>query len=458
MVPKCTRILGLFFIVIFLFAAMAFSEKVETIKLVVGKSRLIDSPVPVKRVSVGNPDIADVVVISPKQVHVNAKAPGVTNVILWREDGACKFYDLQVFADITQLKQKLNEVLPDEDIKVNAAQDSIILSGEVSSTVNLSIAVELAKPFASEGKVVNLMQVGGVQQVMIEVRVAEMGSHLMRRLGFNFSYFSGPDFGISLLRGLTRISEITAEGISAISATSPVNALFRFHHGRSSWTGFIDALKEEGIVKILAEPTLIAMSGQGAQFFAGGEFPVPVPQPGAGSAMVTIEWKKYGVELGFTPRVLSDNKISITVTPVVSELDYQNAVYMEGWRVPAVTERSASTTIELDDGQSFAIAGLLKEDVYQIINKFPVLGDIPILGALFRSSEFKRRESELVIIVTPHLVRPLDMARQTLPTDYYVEPDDFEFYLLGMMEGIEKKRCFMPREKMLEGGFGHILP
>jgi pilus assembly protein CpaC len=289
-----------------------------------------------------------------------------------------------------------------------------------------------------------------------------MGRKLMRRLGFNFSYFSGPDFGISLLNQLSSIQEITSEGIATMyAATPPVNALFRFHHGRASWTGFIDALKSEGIIKILAEPTLITLSGQKAEFLAGGEFPVPVPQPGMGIAMITIEWKKYGVALKFTPRVFSNDKISITVRPEVSDLDYENSIAMMGYVVPALTTRTASTTIELDDGQSFAIAGLLKEDVYQDIEKFPVLGDIPILGALFRSSEFRRRESELVIIVTPHLVKPLDMARQTLPTDGYVEPNDFEFYLLGLLEGIpkEKKRLsVVPKEEGLEGKFGHISP
>lgn len=442
MIARC-RILGLFFVaVLFVFVAAAFSEEVETIEMLVGKSQLVDSSVPISRVSVGNPDIVDVVVISLKQVLLNAKVPGVTNVILWKADNCYfKTFDVDVSADITQVKQKLKDVLPDEHIKIHAAGDSIILSGEVSSTVNISTAMELAKPFASKEKLVNLMQVAGVQQVMLEVRVAEMGRKLIRKLGINFSYLS-PDFQIGYFNELSK----------------GINLFLQFFSGSKSWTGFVDALKADGIIKILAKPTLITLSGQEAKFLAGGQFPVPVPQD---FNRVTIEWKDYGVELRFTPRVLSNDKISLTVLPGVSELDYEHAIQLSGFIIPALTTRYASTTIELDDGQSFAIAGLIKEDIYEDIEKFPFLGDIPILGAIFRSSEFKKRETELVIIVTPHLVKPLDMAKQTLPTDAYVEPDDFEFYIMGLMEGApkqEKAPLTLCTEEGFEGEFGHIAP
>ncbi len=451
---KLLCLVSMFFL--FLFVAVAFSADVKTTKMVVGKSRVIVTG-SITRVSVGNPDIADVVVISPKQVLVNAKAPGVTNVTLWRsDDNYYDSFDLHVSADITQLKQKLKEVLPDEDIKVHAAADSIILSGEVSSTVNLSIAIEMARPFAPKEKLVNLLQVGGVQQVMLEVRVAEMGRKLMKRLGFNFSFFDGKEFAVSLLNNLTGFSE--EEGMYTSTTGATINGLFRFYHGSQSWTGFIDALKGEGVTKILAEPTLITLSGQEAEFHVGGQFAVPEATK---DGEVTINWKDYGVTLQFTPRVLSNDKISMKVFPCVSELDWANSISSYGFVIPALTTRYASTTIELDDGQSFAIAGLLKEEVYEDIQKFPILGDIPILGALFRSSVFKRHETELIIIVTPHLVKPLDMDRQTLPTDAYVEPDDFEFYVMGFIEGIvkeEKRPSGLPREEGLEGKFGHIAP
>jgi pilus assembly protein CpaC len=214
----------------------------------------------------------------------------------------------------------------------------------------------------------------------------------------------------------------------------------------------------------LAEPTLITLSGKRANFLAGGEFPIPVPQGTGVGLVVTIQYKPFGVGLNFTPTVLSGNKINMEVAPEVSELDFSQAVTVNGFIIPSLTTRRVSTNIELGDGQSFAIAGLLKSDVRESVDKYPVLGDIPILGALFRSTSFQKNETELIILVTPHLVKPMDMAKQTLPTDQYVEPDDFEFYLLGKLEGEEKKKSSNPtssstglkREYGLEGKFGHI--
>jgi pilus assembly protein CpaC len=224
-------------------------------------------------------------------------------------------------------------------------------------------------------------------------------------------------------------------------------------------------MKVNGLIKVLAEPTLITTSGRPANFLAGGEFPVPVPQ-GQNSNMITIEYKTFGVGLAFTPTVLSSNKISMEVKPEVSELNFSNAIAISGFVIPSITTRRVSTVVELADGQSFAIAGLLKDDIREVVSKFPVLGEIPILGALFRSTSFQKNETELVIIVTPHLVKPLDMAKQTLPTDQYVEPNDFEFYLLGSLEGRAEptpRRSsgvlpLRPDQSGLEGDFGHIAP
>jgi pilus assembly protein CpaC len=232
-----------------------------------------------------------------------------------------------------------------------------------------------------------------------------------------------------------------------------INALFRFNSGGNTWTGLIDALKDDGLVKILAEPTLIALSGKTAEFLAGGEFPVPVPQ---GLGTVAIEYRSFGVRLAFTPTVLSESKINIEVNPEVSELDFTTAIRFEGFVVPGLTTRRASTSVELADGQSFAIAGLLKESLREDIAKYPLLGEIPILGALFRSQAFQKQETELIIIVTPHLVKPLDLAKQTMPTDYYIEPSDVEFYLLGLTEGREKQQPATSGE--LDGEFGHAMP
>lgn len=439
----------------------------KKLEVVVGKSIILKTGQAVKRVSVAAPEIADFILLSSREIHITGKAVGVTNLSLWQNKKLFAVYDLEVAYDISRLKQKLHDILPDEKgLRVIATHDSITLSGTVSSAGSLSHALALAEAYAPDGKVRNLLQVAGVQQVMLEVRAAEMSRSLTKRLGINFNYARGGNFGVSLLSGLTQLvdpddAHLTVPtdgsygaGPLGIFASPTVNALFRFNSGSTTWTGFIDALKDDGLVKILAEPTLIALSGKTANFLAGGEFPVPVPQ---GLGTVAIKYKSFGVRLSFTPTVLSENKININVEPEVSELDFATAVQFQGFVIPGLSTRRASTSVELADGQSFAIAGLLKENVREAISKVPLLGDIPILGALFRSQSFLKQETELVIIVTPHLVKPLDSEKQTLPTDYYIEPNNVEFYLLGLTEGREKQQPLNTRGE-LDGEFGHAMP
>ena len=433
------------------------TQDAQKLQLVVGKSIILKVTKPVKRISVADPEIADFVLISPYEIYIKGKAPGITNMTLWKNKSINAIYDMEVSYDITRLKEKLHDILPEEgDIRVLATQDSITLSGKVTSAENLSQVLAISKAFAPEGKIQNMIEVSGVHQVMLEVRVAEMQKSLTRQLGFNFSYLSpSGNFGISKLGGLADLSDqLPATGPFGLEVSPTVNALVRFNSNSTQWTWFIDALKQEGLLKVLAEPTLIALSGQNANFLAGGEFPVPVPQ---GLGTVAIEYKPFGVGLAFTPTVLSDNRISMKVAPEVSEVDFTNAVQLEGVFVPGLNTRKAETTIELSDGQSFAIAGLLRDTMRDVINKYPVLGDIPILGALFRSRSFQKSQTELVIIVTPHLVKPLDMAKQTLPTDFYKEPNDLEFYLLGLMEGKEEN-ANSPVKGQLDGEFGHVIP
>jgi pilus assembly protein CpaC len=344
---------------------------------------------------------------------------------------------------------------------VTAMHDTIALSGRVSSASNLNHALMLAQSYVPEGKVNNLVEVRGVQQVMLEVRVAEMQRSLIRRLGVNFNYLTDAgNFGISKLAGLTELvtgsdANVVNPGAPFATFVSPsVSALFRFKSGDTTWTGFIDALKGDGLVKVLAEPTLIALSGEKASFHAGGEFPVPVSE---GLGTVSIEYKTFGVQLEFTPTVLADDKIHIRVAPEVSELDFSSPVSLGGFFIPGISTRRAETVVELADGQSFAIAGLLRETVRDAVSKFPLLGDIPILGVLFRSKSFQKNETELIIIATPRLVKPLDTAIQPLPTDYYIEPNDAEFYLLGRMEGWADKQPGRIRGE-LDGDFGHAMP
>jgi len=448
------------------------SQKLE---LTSGKSKVLDLPMAIKRASLANPEVADTVVLSPTQIYITGKTTGVTNLMLWNENGKMvSMYDVVIVPDLTRLKENIHKTLSEEkDILVTSSHDHITLSGTASNANNLTRALSMAEAYAPK-KVVNAMQVGGVQQVMLEVRVAEMNRELIRRLGVNFNVIGSNEFGVSLLGGLTSLAGFTNPGVGGGAATvttavtQAIQGAFGFDTGSLSWTGFVDALKEENLIKVLAKPTLVALNGQEAAFLAGGEFPIPVPQA---FGLVTVQFKKFGVGLVFTPNIINSKHISLTVAPEVSELDFQNALRLQGFVVPAITTRRASTTIELADGQSFAIGGLMRDNVRESVKKVPFLGEIPILGTLFRSSSFQKNESELLIIVTPHLVKPLDMTSQTLPTDYYVEPNDFEFYLLGFSEkgyfggkagqkssAAEVLSNRVARVGAMEGQVGHIVP
>ena len=456
---------------------------VQKLELTVGKSRVLDLPVAIKRASLANPDVADTVVLSPTQIYLTGKGSGVTNLTLWNESGNMMgVYDVVITPDITRLKENLFRTMPDEkNILVMASHDNITLSGTATSAGNLTRAMSIAEAYAPK-KVINSMQVGGVQQVMLEVRVAEMNRELIRRLGINATAMTPQGFGMTALNQLTTmLGGNSFAGVSggltnaltntlnlSQQATSAVNGAFQFQTGNITWSGFVDALNQENIVKVLAKPTLVALNGQEAAFLAGGEFPIPVPQA---FGLVTIQFKKFGVGLVFTPNVMDRKHISLSVAPEVSELDFQNALRTQGFVVPAITTRRATTTIELADGQSFAIGGLMRDNVREIINKYPGLGDIPILGALFRSTSFQKDETELLIIVTAHLVKPLDMNVQSLPTDYYEEPNDFEFYLMGYAEkggfggkvghksaSAEVLSNRVTRGRAMEGQVGHIVP
>lgn len=453
-------------------AGAAEQRDIQKLELTVGKSKVLDLPVAIKRASLANPDVADTVVLSPTQIYVTGKTTGVTNMTLWNESGKMAgMYDVVVVPDVTRLKENLHKTLPDEHgILVTSDHDHITLSGTASSSNSLNRALSMAEAYAPK-KIVNAMQVGGVQQVMLEVRVAEMNRELIKRLGVNFTGIGNDFFGLSILGNLTSIASLAYTGGTPAVATGITQAIqgaFGFNAGGTTWIGFIDAMKEENLLKVLAKPTLMALNGQEAAFLAGGEFPIPVPQT---FGLVTIQFKKFGVGLIFTPNILDSKHISLNVAPEVSELDFSNALRTQGFTVPAITTRRASTTIELADGQSFAIGGLLRDNVKESVKKVPFLGEIPILGALFRSSSFQKNETELVIIVTPHLVKPLDLTAQTLPTDYYVEPNDFEFYVMGFSEkgyfggkagqrspAAEVLSNRISMGSAMEGRVGHLMP
>mgnify|MGYP000577880297 CR=1 FL=1 len=442
------------------------TEDPQTLQVGLGASLVIDSAVPFSRTSVANPVVADTLVISPKQIYVTGKAVGTTTLTFWGKNGAVSnVLQVLVTPDLTKLKAQLHQVFPGETkVQVTGGHDNIALSGTVSTAEQLSKIVEMSEPYAP-GKVMNLLNVGGVQQVMLEVHVAEMNRGLTRRMGINYSRL-GQSFFFGELNGLSDIN--VDDGVFTFLQSAAVNATFGIPFGDDLYMIFLDFLKQHNLSRVLAEPTLVAISGQEATFLAGGEFPIPIPQA---LGVTTIKFKDFGVKLSFLPTVLSDKKIALKVSPEVSELDFANGVNSAGFTIPAITTRKVQTVLELNDGQSFVIAGLLQNNIRETVAKYPILGDIPVLGALFRSTSFQKSETELIVIVTPRLVKPINLAKQSLPTDDYLEPNDFELMLLGYLEGIPKSLDSngvslkgRPGGKLtwqgggLEGAFGHLAP
>jgi pilus assembly protein CpaC len=419
-------------------------EITQVLRLKVGRSKVLKTPFALTRISVADPDIADLILINDREIYINALAPGATNISMW---GKSRFTSatVTVEADLTLLKEKLHQILPKEKIGAEAAGDSIVLSGEVSGPVAQSTALALALPYAGgkKEKVVNIMHVGGVQQVMLEVRVAEINRQIAERIGINFSAF-GPSgaFGVNRINGL----ELLGPALTAFGGFTAAGTM---------WTWFLDLLKRQNLARVLAEPNLVTTSGQQASFLAGGQFPYPVAQTSSGATSITIEWQKFGVQLEFTPTVLNDGKIAVKVHPTVSELDFTLAVQSGGTAVPGLRVREMNTHVEVNDGQTFSIAGLLSDTSRNIVTKFPLIGDIPVLGALFRSSEYQKNLTELVALVTPHLVKPMAPGAARLPTDKWIDPSDVDFYLLGLDQGRQQPGPAPAPAAPLPPEFGH---
>ena len=424
----------------------------QVLRLKVGRSKVLKTPFALTRISVADPDIADLILINEREIYINALAPGATNISMWGKSGRFTSATVTVEADLSLLKEKLHQILPKEKIGAEAAGDSIVLSGEVSGPVAQSTALALALPYAGgkKDKVVNVMHVGGVQQVMLEVRVAEISRVVAERIGVNFNALApGGNFGVNQIGGIGTIADLARvfSGVTRSSSTtsfaqvlSPaITAMGGWTAAGTLWTVFMDLLKQQNLGRVLAEPNLVTTSGQQASFLAGGEFPIPVPQSGVGgAATITVEYKKFGVQLDFTPTVLNEGKIAVKVHPTVSEIDNtfgQSFVLPGGFVVPGLRVREMNTHVEVNDGQTFAIAGLLSDQSRNVINKFPVLGSIPVLGVLFRSTQYQKNETELVALVTPHLVKPMAPGAARLPTDKWIDPSEVDIYLLGLEQG-----------------------
>ena len=399
---------------------------------------VVESDTPFAELSIANPAIADISTLSDRSIYVLGKAPGRTTLTLLSGDGQLiANVDVRVTPDVAEFKERLGQILPDEAIEVRTANDGIVLSGVVSSAAALDRALDLAQRYAPE-RVSNLMSVGGTHQVMLQIRFAEMQRSVRKTLSANLAVrgsFSGNDVGtVGGTGALTSPGAIGGifEGNGAASGNPAEGALtLGFSSGALEFAVLLEALESKGVVRTLAEPNLTALSGQEARFLAGGEFPIPVvDQDGIG-----IEYKPFGVEMNFTPTVVDGSTINLVINAAVSGIDPTNGLTANGFTVSAFSRREVTTTVEMRDGESFAIAGLLQDDFRDLNGQVPWLGDIPVLGALFRSAEYERDQSELVIIVTPHLVTPTRGEALALPTDRVRAPSESELFLLGRVQG-----------------------
>ncbi|SIN80081.1 type II and III secretion system protein family protein [Vannielia litorea] len=410
----------------------------SSLKVPMNRAVVVESDEAFAELSIANPGIADISTLSERTIYVLGKAPGRTTLTLLAPDGSLiTNVEVQVTPDISELKERLREVLPGEQIEVRPANDGLILSGIVSSAASLDRALDLAQRYAPQ-RVSNLMTVGGSQQVMLKVRFAEMNRSVSKSLSASVGIagVSGGEgnFGAAggsgtYLEGNNLSNLFDGDPNTSVTRSGQSTGAISFGFGGSNveLAILLEALETRGFIRTLAEPNLTALSGQNAEFLAGGEYPVPVAND---NGSVTVDFKPFGILLNFTPRVIGKN-INLRLTAEVSGVDTTIGFTDAGFTVNGFRTRSTSTTVELRDGESFAIAGLLQDDFTDGISKVPWLGDIPILGTLFRSSDYQRNQSELVIIVSAHLVTPTAGEALALPTDRVRPPTEREFFLGG---------------------------
>jgi pilus assembly protein CpaC len=383
------------------------------INVLVGQSRVINFDRAIGRFSVSDPAVAEAVLVAPDQVLVNGKGFGQVNFIAWEQKGGqFVVFDVFVRANLSLIDSQIRELFQKDDIRLSQANGSVVISGKVADpkTVGQVEAVVQAAGF----KTVNMLQspVTGKAQVQLMVRVAEVSRSRMRELGATYAYQGSTGAGGSIGTGGGPYTVGSVAGGNILGSVVG-SALNLFVMGGNSYN-FIHALKTQGALRSLAEPNLIAMDGQQASFLAGGEFPVPMVQAGGEKSAVSVVFKEYGVRLNFKPTIIDEDHIRLELEPEVSTIDFANGVKFDGFLIPALKTRRAKTGVELRDGQSFALAGLLDNQEMRTLQKIPVLGDIPVLGALFNSKSFQKSETELMFIVTAQLVRPVN--RDDLPT------------------------------------------
>lgn len=410
----------------------------------VNKSQVVRANRPFAKALIGNPDIADILPMTNRSLYVLGKKIGTTSLTLY--DGAnnlVSVVDVAVGPDVVGLRRQLAQLMPSEKIGATISNDSVVLSGIVSSGPAAERARAIAATYAAD-KVVNMLSVGASQQVMLEVRFAEVNRAAGKQIGINHSFLGNKTYGSIGNLAPDSVVATNQNGTPTIAIDGLSDAFgigtLAYKIGSLNLFSALDVLERKGLVKTLAEPTLVALSGETASFLAGGEFPIPVLQGNGGggggggggnNGGITIEFKPFGVSLGFTPTVLDDGIISLLVAPEVSSIDPSASIAVNGLVVPGLLTRRAKTTVELRDGESFAIAGLLRNNFNTTVRQLPVLGSIPIIGALFRSSGFQKDETELVIVVTPRLVKPMRAADVRLPTDRVQNPHELDLFLMG---------------------------
>jgi pilus assembly protein CpaC len=429
---------------------------------------VVEADTPFAELSIANPGIADISTLSDRSIYVLGKAPGRTTLTLLGPDGRLiTNVDVQVTPDVAELKERLNQIMPGEKVEVRTANDGIVLSGTVSSVAKLDTALDLANRYAPD-RVSNLMSVGGVQQVMLSVRFAEVQRSVSKRLNGGLTVTgANNNAGISIGLGsgdAVSGSNIGGPGSTVLTLDSSAigQGAVGFTIGSIEFGVLLEALESKGLVRTLAEPNLSALSGQEAKFLAGGEYPIPVRQSEtATSSGITVEYKPFGVELAFTPRVVDDDIINLAINAAVSSIDTTITVGTGSFAFNAFKRREVETTVEMRDGESFAIAGLLQDDFRDTNGQVPWLGDVPVLGALFRSADYQRAQSELVIIITPHLVSPTRGEALALPTDRVRPPTEAELFLAGKTASVGGKRSKGAAAEVarqdFSGSYGYVM-
>ncbi|MAU51732.1 MAG: general secretion pathway protein [Roseovarius sp.] len=438
------------------------SGTVNNLNVAMNRAIVVESDVPFAELSIANPAIADFSTLSDRTIYVLGKTPGRTTLTLFDGIGALiANIDVHVSTDVAEFKERLRQILPGEAIEVRTANDGIVLSGTVSSPARLQRALDLAERYAPE-RVSNLMSVSGKQQVMLKVRFAEMQRSVSKALSANLTLDarSGND-RIGITGSRLDTGQIAGGGGVLVPGTvagqtAAGTAFIGFDIGATEVGILLEALETKGVVRTLAEPNLTALSGQEASFLAGGEFPIPVPQD---DNTLTVEFKRFGVELKFVPRVVDDGIINLELAAAVSSVDPANSITTGGLTLPGFRRRDTSTTVAMRDGESFAIAGLLQDDFRDNNAQVPWLGDVPVLGALFRSADYQRDQSELVIIVSAHLVSPTRGEALALPTDRVRLPSDAELFLNGRVaKGVQSQGATGEVARQdFSGPYGYVM-